>query len=133
VGTVLASIEDRQIQVSGHTDNTPISDKLKSQFPTNWELSVARATNVVRFLQDKAKLPPERMVASGYGEYQPIAKQSNFRRACEESSHRAFADAGAGAQADLEGRAEGEARVGKEARAGKEAQAPQEAPLTFRF
>ena len=73
VGTVLASIEDRQIQVSGHTDNAPISDKLKSQFSTNWELSVARATNVVRFLQDNAKLPPERMVASGYGEYQPIA------------------------------------------------------------
>jgi chemotaxis protein MotB len=74
VGTVLASIEDRQIQVSGHTDNTPISDKLKAQFPTNWELSVARATNVVRFLQDKAKVPPDRLVASGYGEYQPIAK-----------------------------------------------------------
>jgi chemotaxis protein MotB len=73
VGTVLAGIEDRHIQVSGHTDNTPISDKLKAQFPTNWELSVARATNVVRFLQDKAKVPPERLVASGYGEYDPIA------------------------------------------------------------
>jgi chemotaxis protein MotB len=73
VGTVLASIEDRQIQVSGHTDNTPMSDKLKGQFPTNWELSVARATNVVRFLQEKAAVPPERLVASGYGEYQPIA------------------------------------------------------------
>jgi chemotaxis protein MotB len=73
VGAVLASIEDRHIQVSGHTDNTPISDKLKVQFPTNWELSVARATNVVRFLQDKAKVPPDRLVASGYGEYEPIA------------------------------------------------------------
>jgi chemotaxis protein MotB len=74
LGAVLASIEDRQIQVSGHTDNTPISDKLKQQFPTNWELSVARATNVVRFLQEKAAVPAERLVASGYGEYQPIAK-----------------------------------------------------------
>lgn len=73
VGTVLAGIEDRHIQVSGHTDNTPISDKLRAQFPTNWELSVARAANVVRFLQDNAKVPPERLVASGYGEYQPIA------------------------------------------------------------
>jgi chemotaxis protein MotB len=73
VGAVLASIEDRHIQVSGHTDNTPISDKLKAQFPTNWELSVARATNVVRFLQDEAKVPPDRLVASGYGENQPIA------------------------------------------------------------
>lgn len=74
LGAVLASIEDRQIQVSGHTDNTPISDKLKQQFPTNWELSVARATNVVRFLQEKAGVPAERLVATGYGEYQPIAK-----------------------------------------------------------
>jgi chemotaxis protein MotB len=74
VGAVLATIEDRHIQVSGHTDNTPMSDKLKSQYPTNWELSVARATNVVRFLQEKAAVPPERLVASGYGEYQPIAK-----------------------------------------------------------
>ena len=73
LGAVLASIEDRQIQVSGHTDNTPISDKLKQQFPTNWELSVARATNVVRFLQEKAGVPADRLVASGYGENQPIA------------------------------------------------------------
>jgi chemotaxis protein MotB len=73
LGAVLASIEDRQIQVSGHTDNTPISDKLKQQFPTNWELSVARATNVVRFLQENAAVPAERLLASGYGEYQPIA------------------------------------------------------------
>jgi chemotaxis protein MotB len=73
VGAVLASIEDRHIQVSGHTDNTPISDKLKQQYPTNWELSVARATNVVRFLQEKASVPADRLVASGYGEYQPIA------------------------------------------------------------
>jgi len=73
VGAVLASIEDRHIQVSGHTDNTPISDKLKQQYPTNWELSVARATNVVRFLQEKASVPADRLLASGYGEYQPIA------------------------------------------------------------
>jgi chemotaxis protein MotB len=73
VGAVLASIEDRQIQVSGHTDNAPISDKLKQRYPTNWELSVARATNVVRFLQEKAGVPADRLVASGYGEYQPIA------------------------------------------------------------
>jgi chemotaxis protein MotB len=73
VGAVLAGIEDRHIQVSGHTDNTPISDKLKHQYPTNWELSVARAANVVRFLQEKASVPADHLVASGYGEYQPIA------------------------------------------------------------
>ncbi|HEY4394174.1 MAG TPA: flagellar motor protein MotB [Polyangia bacterium] len=73
VGAVLASIDDKQIQVSGHTDRTPISDKLTVQFPTNWELSTARAINVVRFLSEKANVPPERLVASGYSEYHPIA------------------------------------------------------------
>jgi chemotaxis protein MotB len=73
VGAVLASIDDRQIQVSGHTDTTPISDKLKAQFPTNWELSTARATNVVRFLSEKASVPAEKLVASGYGEHESIA------------------------------------------------------------
>lgn len=73
VGAVLAAIDDKQIQVSGHTDRTPISDKLTGQFPTNWELSTARAINVVRFLSEKASVPPQRLVASGYGEYHPIA------------------------------------------------------------
>jgi chemotaxis protein MotB len=72
VGAVVAVI-DRQIQVVGHTDNAPIHDKLKAQFPTNWELSAARATNVVRFLAEKGGVPPQRLLASGYGEYQPIA------------------------------------------------------------
>jgi chemotaxis protein MotB len=73
VAEALAGIPDKQIQVSGHTDQEPITSKLATQYPTNWELSVARATNVVRFLAEKAKLPPERLVASGHGEYQPIA------------------------------------------------------------
>ena len=73
VGAVLATIDDKQIQVSGHTDKTPISAKLTSQFPSNWELSAARATNVVRFLSEKANVPPQRLVATGYAEYHPIA------------------------------------------------------------
>jgi chemotaxis protein MotB len=77
VGGVLAGIEDRQIQVSGHTDTTPISDKLKTQFPTNWELSTARATNVVRFLAEKASVPAKRLMASGYGEHEPIASNKS--------------------------------------------------------
>ncbi|MCA1663153.1 MAG: flagellar motor protein MotB, partial [Myxococcales bacterium] len=73
VGSILAGIADRQILVSGHTDETPIGEKRASQFASNWELSVARATNVVRFLQDKATVPGERLVASGYGEFHPVA------------------------------------------------------------
>jgi chemotaxis protein MotB len=73
VGAVLATVDDKQIQVSGHTDNHPISEKLAAQFPTNWELSVARAVNVVRFLEEKASVPARSLIATGYGQYHPIA------------------------------------------------------------
>jgi chemotaxis protein MotB len=78
VGSVLAHVEDKQIQVSGHTDDSPIADpKLKDKFPTNWELSAARAINVVRFLSEKAQVPPRRLVAAGYGQFHPIATNAN--------------------------------------------------------
>jgi len=73
VAEALASIPDKQIQVSGHTDKMPINSPLVEKYPTNWELSTARATQVVRFLTEKAGVPPRRMVASGYGEFHPIA------------------------------------------------------------
>jgi chemotaxis protein MotB len=73
VAEALASIPDRQIQVSGHTDKMPINSPLVEKYPTNWELSTARATQVVRFLTEKAGVPARRMVASGYGEFHPIA------------------------------------------------------------
>jgi chemotaxis protein MotB len=73
VGAILAQVQDRQIQVAGHTDDSPISARLVDTFPTNWELSTARATNVVRFLQEKAGVPGKRLVASGYGPYQPVS------------------------------------------------------------
>lgn len=77
VGTILAAIADKQIQVSGHTDQTPIGEKRSAQFPTNWELSVARATNVVRFLAEKANVPAERLAATGYGEFHPVASNKS--------------------------------------------------------
>ena len=58
------------IRIEGHTDNVPIKT---SQFPSNWELSTARATNIVRYLIDAHEFPPERVSAIGYGEYRPIA------------------------------------------------------------
>ncbi|HYH94698.1 flagellar motor protein MotB [Hyalangium sp.] len=73
LGAVLAGVEGRSIQVSGHTDDSPPSQRLAATFPTNWELSVARAVNVVRFLQEKANVPARRLVASGYGETHPVA------------------------------------------------------------
>jgi len=77
VGAVLATMDDKQIQVSGHTDSNPISDKLATQFPTNWELSVSREVNVVRFLEEKANVPPKNLTATGYGQYHPIASNKS--------------------------------------------------------
>jgi len=73
VGDALKGYEDKVIRIVGHTDNVPISKSAQKVFPSNWELSVARATNVVRYLQEVG-IPPERMIASGRAEYQPIAE-----------------------------------------------------------
>jgi len=78
IGGVLAKVDDKAIQVSGHTDDSPIADKeLQARFPTNWELSAARAVNVVRFLSEKAKVPGKRLLAAGYGQHHPIATNNN--------------------------------------------------------
>lgn len=76
VGSVLKGVEGRAIQVSGHTDDAPPTEKLRAVFPTNWELSVARAVNVVRFLAEKGGVPQRRMVATGHGEWHPQASNA---------------------------------------------------------
>jgi len=57
------------LRVEGHTDNWPIRTE---RFPSNWELSVHRATNVVRFLIEEQGFDPDRLSAAGYAEYRPI-------------------------------------------------------------
>ncbi len=59
------------VRVEGHTDNTPI--KYGKRYPSNWELSVTRATNCVRYMIDSRKFPPMKISALGYSEYRPIA------------------------------------------------------------
>ena len=68
ISTVLA-VAPNQIKVEGHTDNLPIRTL---QFPSNWELSVIRSTNVVQILQNDG-ITPNRLSATGYGEYRPIS------------------------------------------------------------
>ena len=57
------------IRVEGHTCNIPIHT---SQFPSNWELSVIRATNVARYLVERDGFSPKKIAAAGYGEFQPL-------------------------------------------------------------
>jgi chemotaxis protein MotB len=71
VGAVLKKAENRTIEVQGHTDNVPIAGALAKKFPTNWELSAARATNVARLLQDEAQIDPKRLTATAFSEYSP--------------------------------------------------------------
>ena len=61
------------LRIDGHTDNDPIST---SRYPSNWELSTARAISVVRYLIN-AGLPANRLVAAGFGEFHPIDKRND--------------------------------------------------------
>ena len=65
----LISSMNNNIVVEGHTDNRPINT---AEFPSNWELSVDRAVNVVRYFVENGKIDPKRLSATGYGEFQPI-------------------------------------------------------------
>jgi chemotaxis protein MotB len=67
---VLNKYPDIGILVEGHTDNVPIKTEI---YKDNWDLSVARATSIIRILTDKYKVPPERLTASGKGEFTPVA------------------------------------------------------------
>ncbi len=63
------------LQVDGHTDNKPINSVI---YPSNWELSAARAIAVVKFLNSQG-IPNERLVAAGYGEFQPLSALDSAR------------------------------------------------------
>lgn len=76
VAKVLAQHTNRLVHVAGHTDNVPIRPAAWNRFPTNWELSTARATAAVRFLTEKAGISPTRVGAVGYGEFHPVASNS---------------------------------------------------------
>ncbi|MDI6703083.1 MAG: OmpA family protein [bacterium] len=58
-----------RIQIEGHTDSTPIKT---NRFLSNWELSTARATQVLRYFEDSHRIKSQRLSASGYGEYRPL-------------------------------------------------------------
>lgn len=69
VAKVLATVPSRTFQVAGHTDNVPIQN---ARFPSNWELSTARAVEVVKLLVAQGVAPGE-LSAAGYGEFDPVA------------------------------------------------------------
>jgi len=73
---IALQIEDmpNHIRIEGHTDNRPINT---AKYPSNWELSSDRATQVVRYLTDQHSFDPKRISALGFGEYRPMATNDN--------------------------------------------------------
>lgn len=73
VADVLKDVHDKEIRIEGHTDNVRIGGKLKEKFPTNWELSTARATNVVRYFIEQGGVAAENFEAVGFADTRPVA------------------------------------------------------------
>ncbi len=65
---------DNNVIIEGHTDSTPIHN---DKYPSNWELSTARATNIIAYMIKSGKINPKRLSAVGYGEYMPIADNTS--------------------------------------------------------
>ena len=73
----LKAVKDKAIRIEGHTDNIQISGALTRIFPTNWELSAARAINVTKYLQQQG-LDASTLSAVAFGEYKPVADNSTM-------------------------------------------------------
>ena len=69
----MINVMNNFIRIEGHTDNVPMNS---AEYPSNWDLSVARAANVVRLITTKTNISPEKLMAVGYGEYRPVADNS---------------------------------------------------------
>jgi len=73
VGGILKNVQGKQIRIVGHTDNIPIMPEYRYKFPSNWELSGARAAAVIRYFQKNIHLDPKNLEAVGRSFYEPIA------------------------------------------------------------
>ncbi len=73
IGDVIKPMQ-RQIRVEGHTDDLPITTE---RYPSNWELSAARAVNVVKFFAEHTGIAPELLSAAGYGSFKPKASNDS--------------------------------------------------------
>ena len=76
IGPILHQVTDHEIRIEGHTDNFPLRRGLRQRYPSNWELSTARATEVIRYLIDQHGVEPESLQAIGYGHTRPIASNA---------------------------------------------------------
>ena len=73
ISKVLTKI-DNPVIIEGHTDFIPIKN---AKYPSNWELSTARATNIISYMMKRGRISPKRLCAVGYGEYMPVADNTS--------------------------------------------------------
>jgi chemotaxis protein MotB len=76
IAKALVEVPDRQIFVEGHTDDVPIGLELESRFASNWELSAARASEVLKHLAARGRITPDRLVAVGRADTMPVASNA---------------------------------------------------------
>jgi len=81
------SLQGKVIRIEGHTDNNPITGNLAKTYPTNWELSAARALTVTRYLQEQG-VDPKILSAVAYGEYRPKPDADNSTKEGQASNRR---------------------------------------------
>jgi chemotaxis protein MotB len=77
IAPILKNAGDQEIRIVGHTDELPPSAKTKKKYPSNWELSTARATSVIRILQWGYGIDPNRLVAEGVAHYRPLKMEND--------------------------------------------------------
>jgi chemotaxis protein MotB len=77
VGATLKNVKNRKIRVVGHTDNIPISPEFRYKYPSNWELSAARAAAVVRYFQKEVGLDPANLEVVGLSYYHPVVNEDS--------------------------------------------------------
>jgi len=79
IGNILTNYSDWHIDVEGHTDSYAIGKSLRKRYPTNWELSSARASSAVRHLKNVGGVDAESLSVRGFAETRPIADNSNAK------------------------------------------------------
>jgi chemotaxis protein MotB len=81
IAPTLKQAQDQEIRIIGHADQLPPGDKLSQKYPSNWELSTARATAIVQMLQWGYGIDPKRLVAEGVAHYRPAVIETKRNRA----------------------------------------------------
>jgi chemotaxis protein MotB len=81
IAPTLKGAQDQEIRIIGHADQLPPGDKLSDIYPSNWELSTARATAIAQILQWGYGIDPKRIVAQGVAHYRPAVMETNLNRA----------------------------------------------------